>query len=207
RALVAAAAGAATRPRVLVSASAVGYYGPRGDEPLDESADAGTGFLADVCRAWEREALAAEPLGLRVVRLRLGIVLANDGGALARMLPPFRFFAGGPIGSGEQWMSWVHRDDVTGLVVDALEKDAYSGAVNATTPHPATNSDFAAALGRALARPAVLRTPAFALRLALGEMADMLLTGQRVLPRVAEAHGYYWRYPELPAALRASARL
>lgn len=206
RRLVDAVAAAAPRPKVLVSASAVGYYGPRGDEVLDESAGPGAGFLADVCRAWEQEALRAEDLGLRVVRLRLGVVLAADGGALARMLPPFRAFLGGPVGSGRQWMSWIHRDDVTGLVVAALANDGYRGPVNATAPQPVANRDFASMLGRALARPAWLPTPAFALRLALGDMAELLLTGQRVLPGVASRLGYPWRYPELGGALRASVR-
>jgi len=207
RAIVAAVAAASPRPRVLVSASGVGYYGPRGDEPVDETAGPGTGFLADVSQAWEREATAAEALGLRVVRLRIGVVLAPGGGALARMIPAFRAFVGGPVGSGTQWMSWIHRDDVTGLVVEALEKETYRGAVNASAPQPVTNAEFAHALGRALARPAVVRTPAFALRLVLGEMTDMLVTGQRVLPRVAEAQGYRCRYPEIGGAMRASARI
>ena len=206
RTLVDAIAAAEPRPRVLVNASAVGYYGPRDDEPLHESAGPGAGFLADVCRAWEQEALRAEDLGLRVVRLRLGVVLAAGGGALARMLPPFRAFVGGPIGSGRQWMSWIHRDDVTGIVVDALANDGYHGPVNATAPQPVTNRDFAKLLGRTLARPAWLPTPAFALRLALGEMAELLLSGQRVLPGIAERLAYQWRYPELSGALRASVR-
>jgi hypothetical protein len=206
RTLVAAAAAAGRRPAVFVSASAVGYYGLHGDEPLDEEAGPGEGFLADVCRAWEREAEAAEALGMRVVRLRLGVVLAGDGGALARMVPAFRAFVGGPLGSGTQWMSWIHRDDVTGLIVDILAGEGYAGAVNATAPAPVTNEEFVRALGAALARPAWLRTPGLALRLALGEMADMLLGGQRVLPRVAERLGYRWRYPALAAALRASVR-
>ena len=206
RTLVDALAAGEPRPAVLVNASAVGYYGPRGDEPLDESAGPGTGFLADVCRAWEEEALAAERLGVRVVRLRLGVVLAAGGGALARMLPPFRAFVGGPLGRGRQWMSWIHRDDVTGLIVAALGNPGYRGAVNASAPQPVTNRDFAAFLGRTLARPASLPTPAFALRLALGEMSEMLLTGQRVLPGVATRLAYHWRYPELGAALRASVR-
>jgi len=192
--------------RASPNASAVGYYGPRDDEPLDESAGPGAGFLADVCRAWEQEALRAEDLGPRVVRLRLGVVLAADGGALARMLPPFRAFVGGPIGSGRQWMSWIHRDDVTGIVVDALANDGYHGPVNATAPQPVTNRDFAKLLGRTLARPVWLPTPAFALRLALGEMAELLLSGQRVLPGIAERLAYQWRYPELSGALRASVR-
>ena len=194
------------RPAVLVNASAVGYYGPRGDEPLDESAGPGTGFLADVCRAWEEETLAAERLGVRVVRLRLGVVLAAGGGALSRMLRPFRAFVGGPLGSGRQWMSWIHRDDVTGLIVAALGNPGYRGAVNASAPQPVTNRDFAALLGRTLARPASLPTPAFALRLALGEISEILLTGQRVLPGVATRLAYHWRFPELGAALRASVR-
>src|SRR2546422_2422402 len=183
--LVDAIAAAEPRPRVLVNASAVGYYGPRDDEPLDESAGPGAGFLADVCRAWEQEALRAEDIGLRVARLRLGVVLAADGGALARMLPPFRAFVGGPIGSGRQWMSWIHRDDVTGLVIESLANDGYRGAVNATAPQPVTNRDFAKMLGRTLARPAAVPTPGFVLRLALGEMAELLRTGQRGLPGVA----------------------
>ena len=203
-ALVDAIASAAQRPSILVSASAVGYYGPHGDQELDESAGSGTDFLAEVCTVWEREARRAEEVGLRVVRLRLGIVVAAGGGALARMLPPFRAFLGGRLGSGEQWMSWIHRDDVTGLVVAALENPAYRGAVNATAPHPVTNREFTDGLAAVLARPAWLPAPAFALRLALGEMATMLLTGQRVLPRVATNLGYVWRYPELGQALHAS---
>jgi len=204
RTLVGAVAAGEPRPKVLVNASAIGYYGPRADEVLDESAGPGTGFLADVCRAWEEAALAAEDLGLRVVRLRLGVVLAADGGALARMLPPFRAFLGGPIGSGRQWMSWIHRDDVTGLVADTLANESYHGAVNATAPQPVTNRDFARMLGRVLARPAWLPTPAFALRLMVGEMADLLLSGQRVLPGVADRLGYRWRFTELGGALQAS---
>jgi hypothetical protein len=201
RALVDAAAGAGRKPAVLVNASAVGYYGDRGDEPLDEQGTPGRGFLADVCRAWEREAERGEPLGLRVVRLRLGVVLARDGGALAKMVPPVRAFVGGPLGSGRQWMSWVHVDDVAGLIVAALGDERYRGAVNASAPAPATNADFMRTLGRVLARPAWLPAPAFALRLALGEMADMLLEGQRVLPRAAQMRGYRWRYPALEPAL------
>ena len=206
RTLVGAAGATDQRPRVLVNASAVGWYGQRDDEPLDETATPGEGFLAEVCRAWEAEAVAAERFGMRVVRIRIGIVLAPDGGALARIVPPFRAFLGGPLGSGRQWMSWVHRDDVIGLIVEALENEAWSGAVNATAPQPVSNAEFALVLGQVLARPALLRTPAFALRVALGEMADMLLTGQRVLPAVAERLGYAWRYPELRGALRATVR-
>ncbi len=203
RALVRAIEEATTRPTVLINASAIGWYGPRGDEPLDESARPGDDFLARVCREWEAEAQRAEPLGVRVVRLRIGVVLAPNGGALARMLIPFRACLGGPIGGGGQWMSWVHRDDVVGLIREALGNDAYAGAVNATAPNPVTNRDFVRALGRALERPAVMPLPGFVLRLALGEMAAMLLQGQRVLPAVAERNGYAWRQPELAAALAA----
>ena len=206
RALVDAAGAAAQRPGVLVSASAVGYYGARDDELLDETAGPGTGFLAEVCEAWEREASRAEALGLRVVRLRIGMVLAGDGGALARMLPPFRAFVGGRLGNGRQWMSWIHRGDLTGLVVEALANEGYRGAVNATAPQPVRNREFVAALGRVLVRPATVPVPGVVLRLALGEMADMLLTGQRVLPRAAERLGYRWQYPEVLGALRASVR-
>ena len=204
RTLVEAARAASRRPTVLVNASAVGYYGPHGEEPLDETTPAGTDFLAGVCEAWEREAIAAEALGVRVVRLRLGVVLACDGGALARMLPPFRAFLGGPIGTGRQWMSWIQRDDVIGLVIAALEDQRYRGPLNATAPRPLQNRDFANALGRVLRRPSWLPVPAPVLRVALGELADMLLTGQRVLPRAAETLGYPWRYPELASALVAS---
>jgi uncharacterized protein (TIGR01777 family) len=205
-ALVEALARVPQRPSVLVSASAVGYYGPRGDDPVDETAGAGSGFLARVCDAWEREAMRAERLEVRVVRLRLGIVLAPDGGALARMVLPFRFFVGGRLGSGKQWMSWIHRDDVIGIVLAALTNRAYRGPVNVTAPRPVTNAEFTRTLAEVLMRPAWAAAPAVALRLALGEMAEMLLTGQRVLPRVAERLGYTWRFPDLRAALRAAVR-
>ena len=202
--LVEAASGAARRPTVLVNASAVGYYGPHGDEALDETAPPGADFLARVCEAWEREALRAEALGIRVVRLRLGVVLAPDGGALGRMLPPFRAFVGGPLGSGRQWMSWIQRDDVIGLVLAVLEDERYRGPLNATAPRPVENRAFARALGSALGRPAWLAVPAPVLRLVLGELADMLLTGQRVVSLAAERLGYRWRHPDLPGALAAS---
>lgn len=203
RAVVEAIAAAPTRPHVLVSSSAVGWYGPHGDEELGESAPAGDDFLAGVCRAWEAEAARAQTLAVRVVRLRIGIVLGPDGGALGRMLVPFRAGIGGPLGGGRQVMSWIHRDDVIGLVQAALAGDGYLGAVNATAPHPVTNREFASTLGRVLSRPAFLPTPALVLRLALGEMADMLLSGQRVLPRVASEQGYVWKQATLEAALRA----
>ena len=201
RALVDAAAAASPRPKILVNASAVGYYGPHGDEPLDETAAAGTDFLARLCVEWEAEARRAEALGVRVVVVRLGVVLAPDGGALSAMLLPFRAGLGGPIGGGRQWISWVHRDDVVGLLREAVGNTEYAGPVNATSPNPVTNRDFARALGRALHRPTVLPVPGIGLRLLMGEMATMLLTGQRVLPKVAERRGYAWQQPELPGAL------
>lgn len=201
RAVVRAIAATGSRPGVLVSASAIGFYGPRGDELLDEDAPPGTGFLADVCRAWEDAAREAERFDVRVVRVRVGLVLAQEGGALAAMLPPFRLGLGGPLGGGRQWMSWIHRDDVVALLVAALSGVTWRGAVNATAPHPVTNADFARALGRAVHRPAVLPAPAFALRLVLGEMAAMLLDGQRVVPAAATAHGFAFRFPYLDGAL------
>ena len=201
RALVDAAATASPRPKVLVNASGVGYYGAHGDEPLDETAAAGTDFLARLCVEWEAEARRAEALGVRVVVVRLGVVLAPDGGALSAMLLPFRAGLGGPIGGGRQWISWVHRDDVVGLLREAVGNTEYAGPVNATSPNPVTNRDFARALGRALHRPTVLPVPGIGLRLLMGEMATMLLTGQRVLPKVAERLGYAWQQPELPEAL------
>ena len=201
RALVDAAAAASPRPKVLVNASGVGYYGAHGDEPLEERAAPGNDFLARVCVEWEAEARRAEALGVRVVVVRLGVVLAPDGGALSAMLLPFRAGLGGAIGGGRQWISWVHRDDVVGLLREAVGNTEYAGPVNATSPNPVTNRDFARALGRALHRPTVLPVPGIGLRLLMGEMATMLLTGQRVLPKVAERRGYAWQQPELPAAL------
>jgi len=204
RAIVAAMAESPARPKVLVNASATGFYGAHGDEVLDETAPAGEGFLADVCRAWEAEAFRAQELDVRVVALRIGIVLGPNGGALAKMLTPFRAAVGGRIGSGKQWMSWIHRNDVVGLVLAALDGAAYAGPVNATAPTPVRNRDFTAALAAAVHRPAVIPVPGLALRLALGAMAEMLLTGQRVVPAVATEAGYAFTYPELGPAIAAS---
>lgn len=190
------------RPRVLVSGSAIGYYGPRDDAPLDESAAAGDDFAAKLCSDWETEAFKARALGLRVCTVRIGIVLGSDGGALSKMLPPFKLGAGGPMGSGRQWMSWVRRSDLVRLLIWLLHSDSASGAYNGTAPMPVTNREFARTLGAALKRPAVLPTPAFAMRLMFGEMADsLLLTGQRVLPSKAEAEGFKFRFRELKPAL------
>ena len=203
RRLVDAIAAQPRRPGVLVSASAIGFYGPHGDEPLTESAGAGQGFLADLCQAWEAEARRAESLGVRVVCLRIGIVLAKGGGALEKMVPPFRWWLGGPLGSGRQWMSWVHRDDVVGLIAWSLARREVAGAVNATAPEPVTMRAFCGSLGRALRRPSWAQVPAPILRLALGELADVLLTGQRVLPANALAGGYTFHSPRLDPALQA----
>ncbi len=203
RNLVAAMRRAPRRPRVLVSGSAIGYYGDRGDELLDESSAPGDDFLARLCQDWEREAVAAEDLGVRVVRVRTGVVLANEGGAFPRLVAPFRFFVGGPLGSGRQWMSWIHLDDEIGLILHALRDDRVAGPLNAVAPSPVRNSAMAHAIGRLLGRPALLPAPAFALRLLLGERVQLLLDSQRVAPRAALAAGYAFRYSELEPALRS----
>lgn len=203
RHLVASLARLRRPPRVLVAASAIGYYGDRGDTTLDEAAPAGEGFLPEVCAAWEQEARAAEAFGVRVVSVRIGVVLAKGGGALARMLPPFRLGLGGHLGSGRQWMAWVHLDDVIELFLHASRSAELRGALNAVSPHPVTNREFTMALGRALHRPAILSVPRIALRLALGEMSEVLTDSARVLPRVAERSGYRFEYPHLDEALAA----
>ena len=190
-------------PGLLVSGSAIGFYGSRGDEELDESSERGGGFLGDVCQAWEGQARAAEALGTRTVLLRTGIVLSPRGGALAKMLPPFRMFVGGALGSGKQWMSWIHIDDEVGLIRHILNSDELQGAVNATAPGPVTNSRFSKTLGRVLGRPSIFSVPGLALKLLMGEMAqELLLNGQKVLPRRALASGYSFKFPELEDALR-----
>ncbi len=191
------------RPRVLINASAIGYYGPHDDEELTETAPAGQGFLADLCQRWEHEAQQAAPLGVRVVQLRIGIVLSADGGALSKMAPPFRWFLGGPLGSGRQWMSWIHRDDVLGLIAWALSHSDIAGPVNATAPQAVRMREFCQGLGRALRRPSWAPVPGPVLRALLGEMADVLLTGQRVIPQAALRAGYAFQYPELGGALTA----
>lgn len=200
--LVRALTASSRRPAVLINASAVGYYGPRGDEMLTEADAGGRGFLADLCRAWEAEAQRAEAAGVRVVRLRLGIVL-GPGGALAKMALPFRCWLGGPLGRGTQWMSWIHLEDVIGLIRWALVQRGLTGPVNATAPQPVTMRDFCRTLGLVLRRPSWLPAPEAAVRLLLGEAADVLLTGQRVIPHVAMSQGYPCRFPELTEALRA----
>jgi uncharacterized protein (TIGR01777 family) len=189
-------------PSVLVGSSAVGYYGNRGDEELDETSAPGTGYLTEICRAWEAETARASELGMRVVSLRTGIVLSTKGGALAQMLLPFKLGLGGPVGSGKQWMSWIHIDDVVGGFQFALQQAKLSGVANLTGPRPARNAEFTKALGRALGRPAFLPAPGFALKLVFGEMAqDLLLDGQKVLPRRLEGAGYRFQHTDLDEAL------
>ena len=190
------------RPSVLIGSSAVGFYGNRGDEELDEGSPPGTGFLPEICQAWEAEVARASELGMRAVRLRTGIVLSTKGGALAKMLLPFKLGLGGPVGSGSQWMSWIHIDDVVGGYHFALHHSDLSGAANLTAPQPVRNADFTRALGRALGRPAFLPAPGFALKLIFGEMAqDLLLDGQKVLPRRLESAGYKFQHTGVGDAL------
>jgi len=202
RALVSAVAKMAIRPRVLVSASATGFYGDRGDDLLDESSASGTGFLSDIARDWEAEALKAESLGIRVALARFGIILSTHGGALPQMMHPFQFGLGGKLGSGQQWMSWITLQDVCGILQLAIENNAVRGPINVVSPQPVRNAEFTVALARAMHRPAIFAAPAFALRLALGEMADqLLLSSQRVQPAQLSRLGYKFVYPELQSAL------
>ncbi len=192
------------RPAVLVSASAMGIYGDRGDEILDEDSALGTDFLSEVGREWEAATAPASDAGIRVVHLRFGIILAPDGGALPRMVRPFLLGAGGPIGNGRQWMSWVAIEDAIRIVLEAMQNGELTGPINAVSPTPVRNADFATQLGAVLHRPALVPVPAFALRLLFGEMADAaLLASQRVVPARLGAHGFEFRYPTLPGALRA----
>jgi uncharacterized protein (TIGR01777 family) len=201
RNLVEGIARAEHRPRVLVSASAVGYYGDRGEEELSERSTPGDDFLAEVCIEWEREALAAEKAGVRVAMLRTGIVLGH-GGALAKMLTPFRLGAGGPLGNGKQWMPWIHVDDMARMYVHAATSDSIHGPMNAVAPKPVRNSEFTKALARALHRPAFMPAPYLGLRLLFGEFAKVLFASQRVLPKVALESGFQFEYREIDAALR-----
>jgi uncharacterized protein (TIGR01777 family) len=196
--------GDAERPRVLVSASAIGYYGAHGDEPIDEEAPAGPDFLAQTCSAWEAEAQAAEQFGVRVMRVRTGVVLDRDGGALGKMLTPFRLGVGGPVAGGRQYISWIHPDDLVGIVLAVIDGEQWRGPINATAPEPQRNRDFSKALGRALHRPSLLPVPGAALRLLYGEMSEIVTTGARVLPARALVLGYQFRYPRLDSALRAA---
>jgi uncharacterized protein (TIGR01777 family) len=185
------------RPQVLVSASAVGYYGSRGDTVLTETEPAAHDFLGEVAAAWEREAIAAEDLGVRVARIRIGMVLGRGGGALQKMLPPFRLGLGGPIGGGTQWMSWIHIEDLVDLILYLLAESTVRGVFNAVSPNPVTNAEFTRALGQALHRPAFLPVPAFAVKLLFGDMAEIVLGSQRAIPDAAIRAGFTFRFPEI----------
>ena len=200
RNLVQALAKLPKKPEVLVCASAVGYYGSRGDEILNESSSPGADYLAQICVDWEQEAQAAEASGIRVVRVRTGLVLDARGGALPRMLPPFRMGVGGKLGSGKHWMSWIHLEDLAALFQFALANPV-SGPLNGVAPNPVINAGFTRALAAAVHRPAIFPVPPFALRLLFGEMSQILLSSQRALPQAAEAAGFRFRYPELAPAL------
>jgi uncharacterized protein (TIGR01777 family) len=189
------------RPKALVNASAIGLYGPRGDEELTEDDPPGSDFLAELCVEWEKAARAAESAGVRCALIRVGVVLDKEGGALAKLLTPFRMGAGGPVGSGRQWMSWIHHADLTGLFLLALDRADAAGPFNGTAPNPVTNREFGKTLGRVLHRPAFVWTPGVALRVVLGEAASLVVTGQRVLPKRALGLGYSFQYPTLEAAL------
>jgi uncharacterized protein len=207
RNLVAGLAGVADgggRPRTLISSSAIGYYGDHGDEPLDEDAPAGPDFLAQVCAEWESTAAGAAPLGLRVAQVRTGVVLDRGGGALAKMLPPFKLGVGGPVAGGRQYISWIHTQDVVGMMLAALEDERWSGPVNATAPDPVPNRTFSKTLGKVLGRPSHLPVPGLALRALYGEMAEIVTSGARVVPAKALVLGYEFAYPRLEPALRAA---
>jgi uncharacterized protein (TIGR01777 family) len=192
------------RPRTLVSSSAIGYYGPHGEEPLDEDAAPGSDFLAEVCVEWEAAASAASELGLRVVAVRTGVVLDSDGGALSKMLPPFRLGVGGPVAGGHQYISWIHAQDLVGMMLTALDDDRWSGAANATAPEPVTNREFSKVLGRVLGRPALLPVPGAALHVLYGEMAEIVTSGARVMPAKPLVLGYEFAHPHLEEALRSA---
>ena len=202
RNLVAGLEAAGSRPSVLVSASGVGYYGPRGDEEVPESTPAGDDFLAKVCVAWEREAERATELGLRVVTVRTGIVLDAEGGALAKMLPFFKAGVGGPVAGGGQYMPWIHLDDLVGLYIAAIDEPGWRGPVNGAAPEPVTNRVFSKVLGRALKRPAFAPVPRFAVQLLYGQMAEIVAEGQRAVPARPLELGYRFRHSELEPALR-----
>ena len=196
---------ATPRPPALIGASASGYYGPHGDEIVDETAPPGTDWLSEVCVRWEQQTDAAK-LGLRVVKVRTGIVLDTEGGALAKMLPPFRAGLGGSIGSGKQYMPWIHLDDLVGIYLAAIDHPTFSGPVNASSPNPATNKDFGKALGKALHRPAMAPVPAFVIKGMYGAMSQIVLTGVRMVPGRADELGYEFRHPDLDEALSDTLR-
>lgn len=202
RSLASAIAASSQPPVVFISGSAVGYYGPSGSDPRTEDSPPGSDFLAQLCEDWEQEAQRAARPGTRIALLRTGVVLERSGGALAEMMRPFRFFVGGRLGSGRQYMSWIHRLDWIEMVRWIVVAPEVSGPVNATAPHPVTNREFARALGRAMRRPRLVPVPGLVLKLVVGEMANTILTGQRALPTRARSLGYHFRYPEIDQAFR-----
>ena len=191
------------KPSVLVSASAVGYYGDRGEEILTESSAPANDFLAQVCVDWEREAVRARELGVRVIPIRIATVLGRDGGALKQMLTPFRFGVGGKFGNGRQWMPWIHVDDLVQLLIFAAEHPATDAPLNASAPNPVTNAEFTKAMAAAVHRPALLPVPKFALKLAMGELADFVFKSERVIPQATERAGFSFQYPEIGQALQS----
>jgi len=202
RLLVDAISRCSSKPHTLINASGIGYYGAGDDQERPEDAPHGTGFLADLCLAWEREALRAKEFGVRVVPLRTGMVLGPNGGALAKMLPPFQFFLGGPIMPGTQWVSWIHRSDLIGLIQWLLTSPTVSGPVNAVAPESVTMAQFCKVLGQVLHRPSWLPMPSFILNIMLGELATLMTTGQKVAPSKALSAGYRFHHPQLDSALR-----
>lgn len=203
RNLVASLGHADAKPAVLVCASAIGYYGDSGAEHFTEASPAGTDFLAKVCQEWETEAQKANEFGIRVVTVRIGLVLGLGGGLLTQVLPPFKMGVGGKLGSGTQWMSWIHVDDVVGIILHALENEEINGALNATAPAPVRNTEFTKMLGAVLRRPTLFPVPTFGLKLMMGEFADFVVLSQNVLPEETEASGYEFRYRTLESALKA----
>lgn len=201
KAIVDAIGVSAKKPAVLVNASAVGYYGDVPDLEVTEKSPKGRGFLADTCERWENEALRARTFGTRVVLARIGVVIDKDGGALRKFIPPFQFFAGGPLGSGKQWFPWVHREDVIEAILFCLKNPALSGPVNVTAPEAVTMGEFCRALGRAMHRPSWAPVPAFALRILLGEMSEMILTGQKAVPAALQKTGFMFKHPSLSETL------
>ena len=203
RALVEAISRVATKPRVLINTSAVGFYGNFGEGDVTESETQGSGFLAELCSKWEHEAVAAEKYGVRVVLLRIGVVLEQSGGALKKMMMPFKLFTGGPLGSGRQWFPWIHREDVISIILFALESNLLNGAVNVASPSPVTMSGFASSLGEAMRRPSWMAVPSLFLKIILGEMSEMLIGGRRIIPKKLIDNGFIFRYPDLNTALNS----
>ncbi|TVQ17801.1 MAG: TIGR01777 family protein [Leptolyngbya sp. DLM2.Bin15] len=202
RLLVEAIAQADPKPSVLVSGSAIGYYGTSETASFDETSGAGDDFLAQVCQAWEAEAMRVKASGTRLVILRTGIVLGLEGGAIAKMITPFRLFAGGPLGTGKQWVSWIHRDDLVELIIQALSQPSYEGVLNATAPNPVRMAEFCHVMGQALNRPSWLPVPEIALEALLGDAAKMVLEGQQVLPQRTQAAGFHYQFADIQSALR-----